>query len=148
MNPGFEQLQPYPFEKLAALKRAGSPVSGKPLIDLSLGEPKHKTAGLHTGSADGKPEPDRGVSRNPGHGRTARDYCGVVDETVLPACLEPDSRPGAARQRHAGSAVCHLPVSRRSQQGGSTGRNPQPVLPDLRRRRPARRGHPLVRQYG
>ena len=43
MNPGFEQLQSYPFEKLAALKKAGSPVSGKPLIDLSLGEPKHKT---------------------------------------------------------------------------------------------------------
>ena len=43
MNPGFEQLQSYPFEKLAALKKAGSLVSGKPLIDLSLGEPKHKT---------------------------------------------------------------------------------------------------------
>ena len=42
MNPGFEQLQPYPFEKLAALKKAGTPASGKPLIDLSLGEPKHK----------------------------------------------------------------------------------------------------------
>ena len=43
MNPGFEQLQPYPFEKLAALKKAGTPVPGKPLIDLSLGEPKHET---------------------------------------------------------------------------------------------------------
>ena len=43
MNPGFEQLQPYPFEKLATLKKAGTPVSGKPLIDLSLGEPKHET---------------------------------------------------------------------------------------------------------
>ena len=43
MNPGFEQLQPYPFEKLAALKKVGTPVSGIPLIDLSLGEPKHKT---------------------------------------------------------------------------------------------------------
>lgn len=46
MNPGFERLQPYPFEKLAVLKDAGTPVSGKSHIDLSLGEPKHKTPGF------------------------------------------------------------------------------------------------------
>ena len=43
MNPGFEKLQPYPFEKLALLKKGGEPVAGESFIDLSIGEPKHKT---------------------------------------------------------------------------------------------------------
>ena len=70
MNPGFEQLQPYPFEKLAEMKRAGTPVSGKPLIDLSLGRAETQNAGLHTGSADGTPEPDRSVFPQPGAWKT------------------------------------------------------------------------------
>ncbi len=41
MNPGFESLQPYPFEKLAALKDGAPMQSKKPPIDLSKGEPKH-----------------------------------------------------------------------------------------------------------
>lgn len=43
MNPGITELHPYPFEKLASLK-AGLAVSpDKTPIDLSIGEPKHKT---------------------------------------------------------------------------------------------------------
>lgn len=43
MNPGITSLQPYPFEKLAQLKQGLSPPAGKSAIDLSIGEPKHKT---------------------------------------------------------------------------------------------------------
>ena len=43
MNPGFKYLQPYPFEKLAALFAAGTPAPGKTPIKLSIGEPKHDT---------------------------------------------------------------------------------------------------------
>jgi len=46
MNPGITSLQPYPFEKLAQLKQGLSPPAGKSAIDLSIGEPKHKTPGF------------------------------------------------------------------------------------------------------
>jgi len=40
MNPNIEKLQPYPFTKLAALKKGLVPAD-KPHIALSIGEPKH-----------------------------------------------------------------------------------------------------------
>lgn len=40
MNPDLDKLQPYPFEKLAALK-AGATPPAIPHIALSIGEPKH-----------------------------------------------------------------------------------------------------------
>ena len=43
MNPGISLLQPYPFEKLATLKANYPLQTAKPSIDLSIGEPKHKT---------------------------------------------------------------------------------------------------------
>jgi N-succinyldiaminopimelate aminotransferase len=45
MNPDLDKLQPYPFEKLNALK-AGVEPPAKPPIALSIGEPKHATPGL------------------------------------------------------------------------------------------------------
>ena len=45
MNPGLGHLRPYPFEKLAALKRERT-AARKAEIDLSLGEPKHETPGF------------------------------------------------------------------------------------------------------
>ena len=45
MNPDLDKLQPYPFEKLNALKAGTTPPS-KPHIALSIGEPKHATPGL------------------------------------------------------------------------------------------------------
>ena len=42
MNPRLELLQPYPFEKLRKLLASAKPErSGLPLVDLSIGEPKH-----------------------------------------------------------------------------------------------------------
>ena len=41
MNPLLQTLQPYPFEKLAALKAGGTPPGGLEHIALSLGEPRH-----------------------------------------------------------------------------------------------------------
>ncbi|MBI5612809.1 MAG: succinyldiaminopimelate transaminase [Gammaproteobacteria bacterium] len=41
MNPRLEQLQPYPFHKLARLIQGVSPASGKGAIRLSVGEPQH-----------------------------------------------------------------------------------------------------------
>lgn len=41
MNPSLEKLQPYPFEKLAALKASVHPDDAKKHIALSIGEPKH-----------------------------------------------------------------------------------------------------------
>jgi len=43
MNPGLESLQPYPFEKLAALFADIEPAADRTPIDLSIGEPKHPT---------------------------------------------------------------------------------------------------------
>lgn len=37
------RLQPYPFERLARLKQGLTPPADKTAIDLSIGEPKHKT---------------------------------------------------------------------------------------------------------
>ncbi|MCF6353555.1 MAG: succinyldiaminopimelate transaminase [Candidatus Polarisedimenticolaceae bacterium] len=48
MNPDLDQLQPYPFEKLAALKEGISPSTALEHIALSIGEPKHPTPGFIT----------------------------------------------------------------------------------------------------
>jgi len=41
MNPGFERLSAYPFERLAVLKQGLVPPAGLPHIALSIGEPRH-----------------------------------------------------------------------------------------------------------
>lgn len=41
MNPDLQKLQPYPFEKLTALKAQVTPNADLPHIALSIGEPKH-----------------------------------------------------------------------------------------------------------
>jgi N-succinyldiaminopimelate aminotransferase len=43
MNPDLDRLQPYPFQKLAALFREAPPHSALRAISLSIGEPKHAT---------------------------------------------------------------------------------------------------------
>lgn len=43
MNPGFKNLQPYPFEKLGKLFSSVEPPAGKTAINLSIGEPRHET---------------------------------------------------------------------------------------------------------
>jgi N-succinyldiaminopimelate aminotransferase len=46
MNPGFEGLHPYPFEKLKALKAGATPPEALSHIALSIGEPKHPTPSI------------------------------------------------------------------------------------------------------
>ncbi|MCV6604769.1 MAG: succinyldiaminopimelate transaminase [Porticoccaceae bacterium] len=41
MNPDLNKLQPYPFERLAALKKGVEPPAGSHPVALSIGEPKH-----------------------------------------------------------------------------------------------------------
>jgi len=48
MNPDLDRLQPYPFEKLAALKAGATPPDGLDHIALSIGEPKHPTPAFIT----------------------------------------------------------------------------------------------------
>ena len=48
MNPDLVKLQPYPFEKLAALKIGVVPPRNLDHIALSIGEPKHATPALIT----------------------------------------------------------------------------------------------------
>src|SRR5512147_2026832 len=43
MNPDLQKLQPYPFQKLAALFREVQPNPDYRPIILSIGEPKHAT---------------------------------------------------------------------------------------------------------
>lgn len=43
MNPDLQKLQPYPFQKLAALFREVTPNPGYRAISLSIGEPRHPT---------------------------------------------------------------------------------------------------------
>ena len=43
MNPDLNRLQPYPFQKLAALFREVAPNRDYRAISLSIGEPKHAT---------------------------------------------------------------------------------------------------------
>lgn len=43
MNPKLASLHPYPFEKLADLKRGRVPPADKPHIAMSIGEPQHPT---------------------------------------------------------------------------------------------------------
>lgn len=48
MNPALGLLQPYPFERLAALKQGVEPSRGLDEIALSIGEPRHPTPALIT----------------------------------------------------------------------------------------------------
>jgi N-succinyldiaminopimelate aminotransferase len=48
MNPDIGRLQPYPFERLAALKSGLIPPADRDHIALSIGEPKHPTPALVT----------------------------------------------------------------------------------------------------
>jgi len=48
MNPDLSQLQPYPFERLAALCQGVTPPAGLDAISLSIGEPRHATPGFIT----------------------------------------------------------------------------------------------------
>lgn len=48
MNPYLFKLQPYPFEKLAALKAGVTPPKDKSAITLSIGEPQHSAPGIVT----------------------------------------------------------------------------------------------------
>ncbi|MDD5180437.1 MAG: succinyldiaminopimelate transaminase, partial [Gallionellaceae bacterium] len=43
MNPDLDRLQPYPFQKLAALFREVTPNPAYRPISLHIGEPKHAT---------------------------------------------------------------------------------------------------------
>ncbi|NYT24238.1 succinyldiaminopimelate transaminase [Alcaligenaceae bacterium] len=43
MNPRLDALHPYPFEKLRRLLASAKPPPDLPVIDLSIGEPKHAT---------------------------------------------------------------------------------------------------------
>ena len=43
MNPAFDQLQSYPFQKLAELTRGITPNPQLKPISLHIGEPKHPT---------------------------------------------------------------------------------------------------------
>src|SRR5512135_350377 len=43
MNPDLDRLQPYPFQKLAALFREVTPNAALRPISLHIGEPKHAT---------------------------------------------------------------------------------------------------------
>ena len=43
MNPDLNRLQPYPFQKLAALFREVTPNAALRPISLHIGEPKHTT---------------------------------------------------------------------------------------------------------
>jgi len=46
MNPDLDRLQPYPFERLAELKRGILPPRDLPHIPLSIGEPRHPAPGF------------------------------------------------------------------------------------------------------
>ncbi|HEY7787715.1 MAG TPA: succinyldiaminopimelate transaminase [Casimicrobiaceae bacterium] len=46
MNPLLRQLQPYPFERLRAMMADVTPNAAKPAINVSIGEPKHRTPPL------------------------------------------------------------------------------------------------------
>lgn len=48
VNQLLGSLQPYPFERLAAIKSAVTPAADKSCIDLSIGEPKHPTPDIIT----------------------------------------------------------------------------------------------------
>ena len=62
MNPDLDKLQPYPFEKLNALKTGVEPPA-KPHIALSIGEPKHATPGLIAAAL--REHLDRGLASYP-----------------------------------------------------------------------------------
>ncbi|MGE0486139.1 MAG: succinyldiaminopimelate transaminase [Gammaproteobacteria bacterium] len=43
MNPGLDELEPYPFERLAELRARIAAPGDRPLVNLSIGEPQHPT---------------------------------------------------------------------------------------------------------
>jgi N-succinyldiaminopimelate aminotransferase len=62
LNPLFERLQPYPFARYKDLLGQVAPPDDLPLIDLSIGEPKHGTPELITNALVAKLD---GIARYP-----------------------------------------------------------------------------------
>ena len=48
MNPDLLNLQPYPFERIAKLKKGINPPDDLPLVSLAIGEPKHPCPSIIT----------------------------------------------------------------------------------------------------
>jgi N-succinyldiaminopimelate aminotransferase len=65
MNPFLDSLQPYPFERMNALKAGLKVRSNAPHIALSIGEPKHATARFLVDAATNVPAVQTGLATYP-----------------------------------------------------------------------------------
>jgi N-succinyldiaminopimelate aminotransferase len=94
MNPDLDRLQPYPFEKLAALLAGVEPPSGLNHIALSIGEPKHPPPAFIAEAAIAHLH---GLSVYPGTRGLPELRSAVADWLVRRFCL-PDGGIDPARQ--------------------------------------------------
>jgi hypothetical protein len=136
MNDALNQLQPYPFEKLRALLAGAQPPSDKPAIALSIGEPKHRSPAFVA----------EALSANLEKLAVYPSTLGIAElrEAIANWCNQRFNLPAGTLDpaRHVlpvnGTREALFAFTQTVVQRGVDGQ-PQPVLPDLRRRSPARR---------
>jgi N-succinyldiaminopimelate aminotransferase len=146
VNPDLARLQPYPFEKLRHLFAGVAPAPSFREIKLSIGEPQHPTppfiqralADNLAGLANYPTTQGSDALRQAIAAWIARRY-GVP----LPDFMTQVVPVNGSREALFAFAQAVIDRSRSTRQSGL----PQPLLPDLRRRRPARRGATGIPQY-
>jgi len=146
MNPDLQRLQPYPFQRLAALFREVQPNPDYRAISLSIGEPKHATPQFIrdtlTANLDGLANYPTTAGSDALRGAIANWLAARYGHSGA-RC----QGPGLAGERQPRSAVRLCPNCCRPHEKQSRRGLPQPVLPDLRGCGISGRSHALLPQH-
>ena len=139
MNPLLAKLQPYPFERLKQLFASVTPDPALRHISLGIGEPKHATPAFiqEALKASARQWP-LGLPSDSRRAQPAQGLRRLVANTLQ---LGPGpTHPVVAGERLARSPVCPDTNRDRPDPARCHGGQPQPLLPNLRRRGLAVRG--------
>ena len=148
MNPLLRQLQPYPFERLRAMTADVTPNAAKTPINVSIGEPKHRTPqlildALARGAATGLAN----YPTTAGHSALREAIAAWLCRRHRLAALDPATEVlPVLGSREALFAFGQTVID--GSRAGATVVVPNPVLSDLRRRCAARRRTDVLRERG
>jgi hypothetical protein len=135
VNPHLAQLQPYPFEKLRALFAGVTPNPQYKEIKLSIGEPQHATPPFIMDALAGGLKGLANYPTTAGHAGL-RQAIAAWCQRRYSLAPEPGNRDPAGQWLARGPVFVCADGDRPEPWARAAGRQPQPVLSDLRRAPP------------
>ena len=106
MNPGLDELKPYPFERLAEIRARVDPPGDRTLIDLSIGEPQHPTPAIIRDALVDALEGTARYPANPRLIRIARNHRRVGEPAISHLRRAFDGRPSRGCRSTAREKPC------------------------------------------